>query len=1319
MNNYDSVISSFYLAYYGRPADPDGLAFWSAHLQRANGDLTDITRVFGESEEATVRFASKTTSERIEDVYLQLFNRKPDAAGLAYWAEAVESGHATMADVSLEILKGAQGSDGVISGKRQAAADEFTKIIAELDAKFIGQAAVNASHAMLMAINESTTQAMTLKMIESLVPMSDTLSVTPSVLDAIVPGGGIDALFLTPRGRAEPENLFFAMSDLTKAAAGNPLTLDALLRGGGMGKVLEVMPSKSSLADVVGALGKGGLDAAIEVVYPSPKPAPIPAATMNIEFNAGTLTLAGNATDPAVVNLDKKIITFKGQDQSIAGKIEKVIVGGYAGKVALSGTVEQLQFVGPQSPGTDLQIVDSKSAIFVGTGGIRLLAPGAEKLINLSQSIKLNEPVSAVEYQILKNVPNFNIGKLQSSIDLTPPVAGKLAFEGLTFTGVDGKVAFTNKDTVSFNTSGVEEFTTIRFQKYEKTFSSWVDLPSVSVTGLAEGEHKFRSVVEDAAGNISHDEAIVNVDLTAPIVTRLRFDDNPGAIGAGKNVTLNVSFDGPVTVGEGARIHFSNDGSAVYQSGSGSDTVVFSYTPQAGHGTPVLKLDPFKPFSGMIADPAGNALTAAAFADAVLEAAPQIDVAAPAQAIGFDVISQSTGISAILAGPDAPLPTNQAVATVYASMQGYLGIGERVEYSVNGGADWSERGVSVVEQQITIADVATIASPTIMLRVVDKAGNAGPVASRAIVYDDLPPQAGSLAFAKVSESDQDSNKGDNVTDVAVASVTFKHSGDWLAAGDRLQYTTDGLNWSSLNLQANAATGEVTIAGLRLDQGSLVDDGVTRITTVAVRAIDAAGNPSILGEQDLVYQKTVAAPALALYRDSGIDDDRITNVDQVTVSNLSKTVGASWEYSLDNGAKWIPGYGIDQDGRSSFMVGKDGDYQVLVRQKVDGVLSAEGKYDFRLDTTPLELMHDTTRIDGNLADVSFLYAGSLEQGDKIEYRIDGGDWLSDARIVVGSSGDTITVTGIDLTKSDPKVELRVTDVAGNESLPASATVDGPYTVVMPKVTTLATADGLVVTSTVAGSMLAMSSPTGGYGVNHTGGGNTITAGVPVTIGVQPWIAQGPLAVRTTSDNFVFDTSGRVYLFGRPSGDTLEYLGSANAGVWGFDGDDTIRTGDGNDIIYGGHGVNNITAGKGADHIDLVRGVNTLNFKTGDSSLAGGIDVVTFGSQALNPTDQTFQFEFAPLFNAGTIYTSDPASSSMADLTQWLDGMYMMLAGGAEGGAMVVRGSSASYLVVETGDGKIDGSDFVIELVGQAQQMRVDSGNVVFSYSMTPP
>jgi len=127
LTQHESTVNSFYLAFFGRPADPAGMTFWAQHLDINGGNLAFITDAFANSEEARVRFGTDSAAERIAEIYQQLFNRATDAVGLAYWTDVLEQGHASMADVAVAIMNGAQGSDARLSALRQGAADALPR----------------------------------------------------------------------------------------------------------------------------------------------------------------------------------------------------------------------------------------------------------------------------------------------------------------------------------------------------------------------------------------------------------------------------------------------------------------------------------------------------------------------------------------------------------------------------------------------------------------------------------------------------------------------------------------------------------------------------------------------------------------------------------------------------------------------------------------------------------------------------------------------------------------------------------------------------------------------------------------------------------------------------------------------------------------------------------------------------------------------------------------------------------------------------------------------------------------------------------------
>ncbi len=309
----DSTVNSFYLAFYGRPADPAGLKFWSTQLAANNGDMGAIVDFFAASEEAQVRFGTDTVADRITEIYSQLFNRTPDAEGMAFWTNAIEQGHASLADIAMSIQGGAQGSDATLSQLRKQAADAFTAKVDADGTEYSGYASIEAARILVRAVTANATQADLDTLVNAAVSFADTATKTPQVVDAIAVNTTLLALFDTARGVSEPVALAKALADTAKAAAGDPVTLESLLRGGGMDKVLKVMPAKATLQDVVVALGEGGLPAAVDVVYPPSKPVVTPAPSTPM-----TLSFAGVAQDDldtnkldTVTKKESPAVTFK------------------------------------------------------------------------------------------------------------------------------------------------------------------------------------------------------------------------------------------------------------------------------------------------------------------------------------------------------------------------------------------------------------------------------------------------------------------------------------------------------------------------------------------------------------------------------------------------------------------------------------------------------------------------------------------------------------------------------------------------------------------------------------------------------------------------------------------------------------------------------------------------------------------------------------------------------------------------------------------------------------------------------------------------
>lgn len=137
---YHDLIQRIYVAYFGRPADPAGLAFWAdkfsafgfpatmAEVSSAysgNATVKQFVDLFGASGESAALYPGDNTVF-VTAIYRNLFNRAPDRDGLAYWVDVLNRGIMTRPIAALYIMGGAQNSDVTIINKKIEAATRFT-----------------------------------------------------------------------------------------------------------------------------------------------------------------------------------------------------------------------------------------------------------------------------------------------------------------------------------------------------------------------------------------------------------------------------------------------------------------------------------------------------------------------------------------------------------------------------------------------------------------------------------------------------------------------------------------------------------------------------------------------------------------------------------------------------------------------------------------------------------------------------------------------------------------------------------------------------------------------------------------------------------------------------------------------------------------------------------------------------------------------------------------------------------------------------------------------------------------------------------------
>ena len=126
------LIQQLYVAYYNRPADVSGLAFWVDAYDNRGASLDAISKSFNTAPEYVSNYAGRSADQIVNIVYQNLFGRTADSEGLNFWGPKIASGAITTADLVKSISAGAinadgtANSDGLILANKVAAAGAFT-----------------------------------------------------------------------------------------------------------------------------------------------------------------------------------------------------------------------------------------------------------------------------------------------------------------------------------------------------------------------------------------------------------------------------------------------------------------------------------------------------------------------------------------------------------------------------------------------------------------------------------------------------------------------------------------------------------------------------------------------------------------------------------------------------------------------------------------------------------------------------------------------------------------------------------------------------------------------------------------------------------------------------------------------------------------------------------------------------------------------------------------------------------------------------------------------------------------------------------------
>lgn len=562
----------------------------------------------------------------------------------------------------------------------------------------------------------------------------------------------------------------------------------------------------------------------------------------------------------------------------------------------------------------------------------------------------------------------------------------------------------------------------------------------LSTSGL-DGTYAVRAFVTSATGNLSSapgNALAVTIDHTAPTTSfsAIAIANDSGASDADftTNVasqTISATLSQPIDAGE--TLFGSVDNGATWtditDQVSGT-TLAWTGATLVEGGAIVLRLE----------DEHGNAGTPAT-------RAYTLDTSAPATGIALAELSGDSDGDFIVAS------ANQSVS---GTLDAPLQAGEQVQVSVNG-TDWVDAIASTGSPAWSLAGLVLDASGALQVRVLDLAGNAGPVYSSNYLVDEAGPTA-AVPPSTVLQ--------------LPAGATFEVVVTWGDTGgagldvdsfgtDNISVTTpatDLLAVQSYSVNGNVVTYTVAAPGGTWDAQ---DAGRYTVGIAAGSVRDLAGNGvagvASAGVIDVTFSNAPTVSSLRLSADNGVSDtDFLTNVVLQTIeATLSRALlaGESVFGSLDNGASWTDiSAGVVGASVTWADVVLPASGTIIIRAiDADDMAGIEASQAYTIDadaptstpaTAALAIDSGASADDfiTNVAaqDLSGLL-GTARTGDEfVEVSLnDGISWLT-----AGGTGSDWTLEGI-LLPASGTLQVRVADTAGNHgpALTQAYLVDG--------------------------------------------------------------------------------------------------------------------------------------------------------------------------------------------------------------------------------------------------------------------------------------
>ncbi|MBF0680375.1 MAG: DUF4214 domain-containing protein [Devosia sp.] len=413
-----ATIQGVYVALFGRPADPAGLAYFNG-VTNNGADLAAIANLAGQAE-YTTRFENMNNAQIVNSIYRSLFNRDAEAAGLNFFVEALNNGTLSINNIAIAILDGAQGDDKAIVENKLKAADAFTKAIdtpVEI-ASYSGAAAVTAGQDILAGV---TKDAATIPSAADINAAIEKLVTDSDKGNEIVLATGASVVSNDATTLANADKVTTDKNDTITAAAGDWTAADKIDGGYGTDTLEATVAADVTVAeDFVKSIEKFNITAT-------------GVAVVNLKEAVGVthVTNAGSSADLTLEGLALSTVT------TVKGGTAGVATFGFEG---VDGTADAKTIFADAATATGLNVAGIEALTISSTGGSTLgaLTAADATSITLTGSDALSLTVVAAK---ATSVTNTSTGKVTIDLD----AAAKL-------TSYTGSAAV---DVVSVDTNGL------------------------------------------------------------------------------------------------------------------------------------------------------------------------------------------------------------------------------------------------------------------------------------------------------------------------------------------------------------------------------------------------------------------------------------------------------------------------------------------------------------------------------------------------------------------------------------------------------------------------------------------------------------------------------------------------------------------------------------------------------------------------------------------------------------------------------------------------------------------------------------------------